>query len=329
MIIKEFNNGWGDDVPLKQFESQILEQYLKPFHQDSSRTLIINNVWYGKEFHQKVCAELATDPPDRIVLSAMLDAAIIDETWFESFDSEIFKVGYYRGDHTIDFWAMAVKIYFQWPEYDLLRSDLIDRAYMCLNRKPHWHRIKLYESLITTDVLQHGLVSMGSNQGTARHLLQQDQGMSELAPNSDGGQNGIANDIMSLGHPGNWQRHFVNIVTETWWDLEKTYFVSEKIYKPIIGHRPFLVYAKDGAIDWLTARGFEHYCRDFTDITDLDLTVPDNIPKFLQVLCAMPASYYQSKFVALREKILYNNNNFNRYVDSINSKITKGIACQI
>jgi hypothetical protein len=329
MIHKEFNNGWGDDVPLKQFESQILSQYLKPWAEDSSNTVIINNTWYSKEFHSKVCEELSANPPDRVILTSMLDAAIVDHTWFESVCQHVSSVGYYRGPDTIDFWALAVDKYFQRPDCNLMQANLIDCAYMSLNRKPHWHRLRLYESLSTMQLLDRGLVSMGSNQGTALRLLPQDQGISQLAPNADTAQNGISNDIMSLGHAQNWQKHFLNIVTETWWDLDSTYFVSEKIYKPIVGFRPFLVYAKDGGCNWLTKNGFEHYCRDFQDITDLELAQPDNIPKFLEILCDQPKTYWQSKFVALKEKILYNNYNFSNYVVKIKNKISKGIACQI
>jgi hypothetical protein len=110
-------------------------------------------------------------------------------------------------------------------------------------------------------------------------------------------------------------------VTETQYDIQNTYFVSEKIYKPIVGFRPFLVYASDGAGEWLTERGFELYVNDFTDITDLNLAQPENIAKFLTVLCQQNSSYWQSKYLALKDKILYNNNNFYTYI--------KGIKCQI
>jgi hypothetical protein len=159
--------------------------------------------------------------------------------------------------------------------------------------------------------------------------LDQDAGTCTLAPNSGIEQNGIANDIMSLGHPTNWQRCFLNVVTETQFDIKQTYFVSEKIYKPIIGHRPFLVYATDGAVSWLTERGFENYTQDFQDISNLDLSQPENIAPFLTTLCAQPRTYWQMKFVALRDKIVYNNNNFYKYVKSIDNQISKGIQCQI
>ena len=329
MIIKEYNNGWGSDVPLKQFESKILEQYLRPWRDDASKTVIVNSTWYNQQFHSQVCEQLSVNTPDRIVLTAMLDAAIVQPSWFADMGCEVYSVGYYRGPCTIDFWALAMDQYFQPVDFDCFRSDLIDCAFMSLNRKPHWHRRKLYDSLCKLHLVDQGLVSMGGENGTAIRKLHIDQGISNLAPNANTDQHGIANDIMSLGDQQNWQRHFLNIVSETWWDLEKNYFVSEKIYKPILGQRPFLVYAKNGARDWLTQQGFMHYCEDFKDISDLDLCQPENIPEFLKTLCGMPKLYWQSKFIALKDKIMYNSNNFKSYVSQIKNKIAKGITCQI
>jgi hypothetical protein len=177
--------------------------------------------------------------------------------------------------------------------------------------------------------LDQGIVSLGGDNGSATRLLKCDSGQSTLAPNAGTEQNGIANDIMSLGHPDNWQRHFLNIVTETQFDIKNTYFVSEKIYKPIIGMRPFLVYANDGALSWLSEHGFEPYTKDFQDISDLDLSNPYNIPNFLFTLCQQDSQYWQAKYLALRDKIMYNKTHFTEYVKQQKLIVKKGIQCQI
>ena len=121
----------------------------------------------------------------------------------------------------------------------------------------------------------------------------------------------------------------VNIVTETFYDINQTGFVSEKIYKPIVGCRPFLVYDPDGGTQWLTDRGFETYTCDFGDISDLDLSKPNNIPKFLVSLCSQTPAYWQKKFIDLQEKILYNKNHFADYVQQQHKLVKQGIPCQI
>jgi len=329
MIIKKFDNGWGSIWPLKQFEQSIVDDLLQHMAQDTSRTVVINSVWYSTEYHQQVLAWLRNNQLDRIVLVAMIDAAIPRPEWYAEFDCEVISVGYYPGDHSLDFCAVFVDKFLNAPALNQLTdASRIDTAYMCLNRKPHWHRQKLYNKLQSLDLLQHGMVSMGGS-GTATRSLVVDTDHDNLAPNASREHYGIPNDIVSLGHAENWQRHFVNIVTETFYDINRTGFVSEKIYKPVVGCRPFLVYDPDGGTQWLRDHGFESYVTDFQDITDLDLSMPDNLADFLVVLCEQPPQYWQAKYLALQEKILYNKNHFTDHVQHQWLKIKQGIPCQV
>jgi hypothetical protein len=329
MIIQEFDNGWGNEWPLKKFEQRIVNDLLQHIALDTSRTAVINSVWYTDEYHQQVLTWLRNNPVDRIVLVAMLDQSIPRPGWYSEFDCEILPLGYYPGEHALDFWAVFVDEFLKTPSTDQLTEvSAIDTAYMCLNRKPHWHRQQLYNRLQARDLLQHGIVSMGG-EGTAIRSLVVDQDHDNMAPNASRDHHGIPNDIVSLGHIKNWQRHFVNIVTETGYNINQSGFVSEKIYKPIVGCRPFLVYDPDGGTQWLQDHGFENYVKDFDDITDLDLTLPINIPQFLSVLCEQNSAYWQTKYLALQEKILYNKQHFVDYVKSQREFIEKGILCQV
>ena len=329
MIIQRFDNGWGMQFPLKKFEADIVDRMLAQVSADASRTVVVNSVWYTGEYHQQVLAWLRDNPVDRIVLIAMLDAAIPAADWYKEFDCEILTVGYYAGPHAVDFCAVFVDEFLKPPSLDILMSSSqIDTAYMCLNRKPHWHRQKLYRQLETSNLLDRGIVSMGGT-GLAVRSLPTDCEPDNLAPNAAATHYGIPNDIVSLGHQHNWQRHLVNVVTETFFDINRTGFVSEKIYKPIVGCKPFLVYDPDGGTCWLTDRGFETYVTDFADITDLNLAEPAAMYRFLGVLCDQTPEYWQAKFLALSEKILYNKHHFTDYVHSQKQKIQKGISCQI
>jgi hypothetical protein len=330
MILQQFNNGWGSVWTLKKFEQSIVDNLLQHIESDTSRTVVINSVWYSTEYHQQVLTWLRSNPVDRIVLVAMLDQAIPQPSWYSEFDCEVLAVGYYPGKHAVDFCALFVDHYLNPPALSiLLDATQIDTAYMCLNRKPHWHRRKLYDNLKSMDIVKHGIVSMGGANGQAEILLNTDREPDTLAPNPGREHYGPPNDIVSLGHIKNWQRHLVNIVTETGYDINRSGFVSEKIYKPIVGCRPFLVYDPDGGTQWLQDRGFESYVGDFTDITPMDLTNPDNIANFLAVLCEQTPEYWQAKYLALQEKILYNKHHFTDYVQGQWIKIKQGIQCQV
>ncbi len=333
MIVRTFDFGWGPELLTKQLEAEILAQYLRPFADDFSHTIVVNNTWYGDWCHQEVVDYCQHNRVDRLVSVAMIDAPVFYQDRFQGLAPDIRCVGYYNKPDDIDFWALAVDRWFRVPDGDLMDTSKMDLSFMSLNRKPHYHRQQLYDALKSADLLDLGLVSMGAARDgeLAQRSLPQDIGVSDqkLNPNPGVEQTGLVNDIMSVGHPDNWKRCFLNIVTETQFDLRKILFVSEKIYKPIMGLRPFLVYAKTGAVPWLTERGFQPYVEDFRDITDLDLSSPYNIVPFLKILSDQPIGYCHHKMLALRDKILYNRNQFDRYVETIKTKVSQGIQCQI
>lgn len=313
MIIKNFDIGWGTNWPMKQLEQEIIQRHLAKYYTDNSQTVIINSVWYTGDYHQQVMAELRQIQPTHIFVVALLDPPNVKLDWFDEFDCEVQGIGYYPGPGYIDYCALFVDRFYQPVDQLLLETaNSIDTAYMCLNRKPHPHRLQLYQQLGELNLLDQGIVSMGGN--PPARLLPDDVEGQTIAPNGGTEQFGIANDIVSLGNIDYWQRHFLNIVTETIWDIEPSNFVSEKTFKPILGLRPFLIYAPNGGINCLTSRGFEHYVNDFTDITDLDLSQPWTISNFLAVLCSQDRLYWTMKFDQLKEKLLYNQQQFKDYV---------------
>lgn len=322
MIVKEFNAGWGNDIELRKFETKILSSYLKSLYRDRTRSIIVNSTWYNQDYHAKVLEFVQQNHIDTVVVSACVDPPIPNRNWFDAVDVDLRMVGYYQGPDEIDFWALIVDRYFAVPDTDMCDAENINTAFLCYNRKPHWHRKKFVDQLRQHDLLQHGVVTLGSSSGQAEINVQQKVVGSPIAPNSGHEQYGIANDIMSLGCHDIWQRCFLNVVTETVYDIDRTWFVSEKICKPIMGLRPFLVYAPNGAHQWLSHVGIDSYTRDFIDITDLDLADPASLAPFLKVLTDQGTDYWQSKYRTLEAKILHNRHVFRQYVLAIKQRIT-------
>jgi len=268
---------------------------------------------------------LQENPWDIVVLISMIDAPIPDTSWFQQFDRPIMTIGSVPGACYISLWAEIVARYIS-P----YQEHAIDLPFMCLNRKPHWHRVKLYEQMLHKGVADQGLVSLGGSPGSpAVCTVPGSICSNDLAPNGAQHHHGIPNDIVSLGDLANWSRHFLNIVTETVFDVDDKYFVSEKIFKPIVGSRPFLVYAAGGAERWCRDQGFEPYLDDFRDISDLDLRDAANLVPFLEVLCGQDIVYWQRKYLDLLPKIQYNLQRFHEFVAEQRHRIQKGISCPI
>jgi hypothetical protein len=325
MITHRHDHGWGPQWPIKRIEQELTDAYLAPLAAGRDWVVTVNSTWYGQDQHAQTLQWLRNNPWDILVLVSMIDSAIPAADWFAEFDRPVIAVGSYPGPHHVSLWAEAVARHIQ-PYLD---HD-ITVPFMCLNRKPHWHRVRLYHQLAAAGILDQGLVSLGgADTKPAVRTLPESVPDNDLAPNGAIMHHGIVNDIMSLGDLGHWRRHFLNIVTETVFDVDHKYFVSEKIFKPVIGARPFLVYADTGAEQWLQDQGFETYVDDFQDISDFNLRDPDCIAPFLTKLCAQGVGYYQKKYLALLPKILYNQHRFSRFVAEQKMKIQQGISCPI
>lgn len=324
MILQDFNNGWGANFELRQWEQQVLFQYLGPWYRDDCANIIVNSTWYNREYHERVLDFIHKHRIDRVALVSFMDPSIVKPDWFGSVSAQIHAIGYYQGTYELDAWALIVDQYFQTP-CNLDTTPIIDTAFMCLNRKPHWHRRQLVARLDELSLLDKGIVSLGDESGQPLHQVANDPEPSAIAPNAGADQYGIVNDIMSLGSISAWNRFLVNVVTETVFDVDRDWFVSEKIYKPVLGLRPFLVYAPNGANTWLSHIGLESYCDDFDDITDLDLRQPNNIPVFLQQLAMQDASYWNKKYKDLVPKMQTNHERFCQHVGRTRAKVQNTI----
>lgn len=329
MIIHTVDRGWGPEWPIKQFEQHVLEQYLDPVKKDRTPTVVVNSTWYDDETHHDTMRWIRQSSAERLVLVSMIDSAIARQDRFKELGVPVYEVGSYKGPHEIVFWALVLD---RWApsldDHELVDTNQFRHAFMCLNRKPHPHRVMLYKQLTAKSLLDSNLVTMGSDSDQADRVLPQDVTHQELSPNSALRNHGIVNDNVSLGLITNWQSHFLNVVTETVFDVSRQWFVSEKIFKPIIGLRPFLVYSMDGAQAWLDHHGFQSYADDFRDITDINPRDPTRMADFLAVLDGQGPAYWRAKYLDLLPKIIYNKQVFHDLVAQTKIKIKQGFSCQ-
>lgn len=282
-----------------------LLQRLKP-----DNTIMIESTWYGGDFEINCKDAIDFIKPEKIILVSFHDQPIVKQSMF---DQPVYEVGYYDSPYFIDFWAHVVANKYTLPtDEELLNHKTVIVPYLSYNRKPHEHRVRFYNQLVDADIHNKGIVSMDKLQ-----MLEDD--VTPYLIDASVSDHNIPNDILTLGQPNLWCSSFMNIVTETWYDINRACFVSEKIYKPIVGLRPFLVYAPDLGCKWLQDRGFETYENDFLDCYGKTVTA-DNLIDFLTVLSdlANNTSWLQTKFLALREKMLYNKQQFYKYVNNNN-----------
>lgn len=298
MTTKRLSNGWGGNWPIVKYSRGLLDN-LTP-----DNSVIVDSTWYTDEYHLVVKDYITTNNPNKVVLVSFLDAHIVNQS---RFNRPVYEVGYYDSPYFIDFWAHFVRDHYHLPaDSELLDHKTITTPYLSYNRKPHEHRLELYNNLVDCGIVGQGIVTMDKHR-------QLDQDVVELLTAPESGS-AIVNDIQSLGRTDLWCSSFLNIVTETWFEINRAYFVSEKIYKPIVGLRPFFVYADDLGQKWLHDRGFKTFEEDFQDIYP-DVITKENLVDFLVILCQQDQTWLQTKFLTLISKLIHNRDRFYKYVE--------------
>lgn len=256
----------------------------------------------------------------KILWYNLVDPVLEDSCWYKILnyckgklgEKNIKTIGYidtnkFKQDISFDFHSVFLNNCFtSYKENELIPTHL-SNFFLCYNRKPHSHRKQLYESFKKNNLLDKGIFTLGNEETDL--VIQSNVQEKELFENGFHGDFNIPNDILTLGPLTNWLTSFLCIVTETKHNLNTAVpFVSEKIWKPIIGMRPFVCLGDKGTISMLRESGFYTFNKFFGSNKD-DLTVEDitNIVKYYK---GNPIEDYK----ILKSKLVHNRNRFFEYV---------------
>jgi hypothetical protein len=274
--------------------------------------LVVNAVWGFLECRHPVTNELSNkfEITKDLVLNygvrKMLFFNFVDplyehSTWYEVLDvckkkiseHNIKTMGYidtnkFKQDQAVPFWAIqSGKAFKTYSDQDVTPVDF-ENTFLCYNRKPTFHRKWLYEQFKKHSLLNKGIFTLGNDDP--------EKGL------------GIPNDNASLGPLDVWNRSFLIIVTETDHNMNTAVpFVSEKIWKPLIGMRPFVCLGDKGTIKSLKDEGF-HTFNEFFGCRKDDLTV-DDVVNLVKRYKGNTTQDYNS----LEEKLIHNRKRFFEY----------------
>jgi hypothetical protein len=159
--------------------------------------------------------------------------------------------------------------------YDPMQLTLSEdhKIFICLNRLAREHRVRLVSSLIDNDVRKHGYISWTGQPGM--HDWQ------EKFPN-------VANetfdtlDVVNIfeENPTNkfptefCKETFIFLNTETLFD-NKTMFLSEKSFKPMVLGMPFILLGNPGILEFLRSFGFKTFDKWVDESYDFDIDLTD------------------------------------------------------
>lgn len=259
IIYGGFNPAWHAGG----LERELVDQLAQNLNQNFSqlKKIIAVTSWHEPA---DLVETIKNRDPDLTVLCSLTDPLGPIENLIDNIPGRVILIGYVSGEYYYDFWAVACSKFFKKYNNHELEPTAFDYLYLNYNRKPHRHRIELVKLLETSDLINCGCVTLGNSAYTVndQHNNYKEYGADDVV-----GDVGIPNDIYSLGQLEIWNRSFINIVGETQFEFSNNVFLSEKIFKPIIGLRPFVINGSPGIYRILKRAGFD--C--FDDLFPVDI----------------------------------------------------------
>lgn len=188
-------------------------------------------------------------------------------------ESNASRYGDLHGSRSFFWWLMYEK-YIKRGPIDYLKIDHSIKSYdfLYLNKRPRAHRIHLYNQMLAVGALKKSLYTYRNDHhchgGQEMRMEKINKSLPpeyEIPEFKDAyPQYGHDQEIYAL--PYNHSR--INLVTETLADDPNRggypYFLTEKIWKPIICQQPFIVYGQRGYLKCLREMGF----RTFSNVWD-------------------------------------------------------------
>ena len=296
------------------------------------RNLLINTTWFGPQFENqewKKVQQLMLEQQefDNLFLLAVIDPQYLRTQEVEEIQQKLkikntYLIGMY--EHSEYEWNFhAVTVAKHCPAYgdaDVLPTQL-DKAFLLYQRKPRPHRLEITKMLMDRDLLSRGVVTLGSNenhdydwteQNNIPIVLTIDDSPSNYKHNGKEDEfSGIPNDLVSIGRLDIWQQCFLNVVSETEFESWKPRFVTEKMWKPIIGMRPFLIHGQTKTYPWLRNNGFRTFNQYWSHI---DVETQDDVHQttvaVLEWLSAKPTQELHELYNQMLPDLQHNRNRY-------------------
>jgi hypothetical protein len=143
------------------------------------------------------------------------------------------------------------------------------KLYNNLNKKPRQHRIWFYSKLFHNNLLDKGLVSMNQIDISQRRYcgdFMEQEYVEEFAKTLPSLIYGVSNEIEDTGYYINRVNHkvcddsWISVISEARFeDEEGTIFLSEKVFKPVASHHPFIIMGNKHSLREMKKLGYKTF----------------------------------------------------------------------
>ena len=299
----------------------------------SERNLLINTTWFGPQFGngqwdniERLFKENARF--DNLFLLSVIDPLYlmdkhISEMCVKFGVKQTYRIGMFdAGKYEWNFHAIVgPQVMPDYKNEDVMLKTCT-KDFLCYQRKPRPWRVDFAKLAIEHDLVDNGIITLGAmseddldwSEGRTWEPMTLDE---SHEPYKNDGQNnpahygGIPNDLVTVGNLNVWNQCLLYISSETCFNHWEPVFVNERIWKPMIGLRPFIIQGNPKTYAWLEKNGFKTFNRYWPDI-DLEHSVDvlnDHI-KVLKFLASKSTEDKMSMYQDMLPDLIYNKQRF-------------------
>ena len=297
------------------------------------RNLLINTTWFGPQFDNGEWQKIKKLFSDNARFDNLFLLSVIDPLYLTQKDiseiclrfgiKETYRIGMFD-DSKYEWNFHAIVGDHLMPKYEsndvMLKS--CDKDFLCYQRKPRAWRVDFTKLLQENNLLENGIITLGAktendhdwSEGRSWEPITLDE---SHEPYRNDGQNnekhygGIPNDLVTVGNLDIWNQCFLYISSETVFNHWEPVFVNERIWKPMIGLRPYIVQGNPKTYGWLEKNGFKTFNKYWPHI-DLEHSVDvlnDHV-RVLKFLASKSMDDKMSIYQDMLPDLIYNKQRF-------------------
>ena len=249
----------------------------------NERNLLINTTWFGPQFKdtndewQKV-EKLFEDNVkfDNLFLLSMIDPLYLMDNHISEMCVKLgikntYRIGMFLNtQYEYNFHAIVGDHLMPKYDNDQVRLKTYNKDFLCYQRKPRTWRVDFANLVRKHNLLDNGIMTLGAktkddfdwSEGRTWEPMTLDE--SHELYKKDGQDDpthygGIPNDLVTIGNLDVWNQCFLYISSETVFNHWEPLFVNERIWKTMIGLRPYIIQGNPKTYKWLRKNGFRTF----------------------------------------------------------------------
>lgn len=318
-------------------EIEIFDCTAKQIEQNFSadRNLLINTTWFGPQFKdvndewlemEKIFAR--GQSYDNLFLLSCIDPLYLMEQDIKVICDKLHIKNIYRI-------GMFLNTKYEWNFHAIVGDNLMpkykdedvilknyDKDFLCYQRKPRVWRVDFANLVRENNLLDNGVITLGAkteddfdwSEGRTWEPMTLDE---SHEPYKNDGQNdpthygGIPNDLVTLGRLDIWNKCFLYVSSETVFNQWEPLFANERIWKTMIGLRPYVIQGNPKTYEWLESHGFVTFNKYWPHIRmDESKTVLEDIIEVLKFLKSKSPEEKMAMYNDMLPALKYNKKRF-------------------